>query len=693
MLAPVPPDVEDHRQETLAWSEAIGRALDLPLPQQHALMYGAFLHVAGRSGGRDDTPAAARRAAQQVARLGVLPDAAALLRGWCKEVPPSGDGLSLAVQALAAAHVAASATASGAHVAEALRAAGRRWDPSVLAGALEVAAGPHPGRETAAAVRLRLRARVAHAGHVAAPDAQAAHLADAWRAVSEVGRTFARSLDLDRVLDLVCRSVADLTESAVRLFLISEDRSRFLPAAQCGIPRGMPWDDLGTPSSVAWAVLLAGVPYRRALSDTRASPGVTAYLRARGLTSLLTVPLVAGDEPVGKISVWCDEDTEFDTDDLEWLGALAGQAALAIRNAQLYRAASARLAEIRHLHQLLDGALDNAGLSVLAINRDLRVVYASAPARRAVAQLLATAEPVVVGRRLDEIMGDYAERSPLVTALREDRSVELPSVPAREDPAIRLHLVALPLHGDDGAVSGAMSLAWNVSEAAAVAERLHHVERLALAGELAAATIHEVRNPLAGLRCYLDLARQRPDQADRYLELAGREIDAVNRLLEDSLSVVHARPRQPQPADLVRLARDAWQLLEPVAMGRRVTVDWQAASTLPSALVDPDEVRECYLNLLANAVQAMPQGGSVVVSFAADATSVVTTIADTGPGMTPEVLENLFRPFFTTKPGGTGLGLVVTRRLASENGGSITIESQADKGTAVTLRLPVAPSP
>jgi signal transduction histidine kinase len=202
---------------------------------------------------------------------------------------------------------------------------------------------------------------------------------------------------------------------------------------------------------------------------------------------------------------------------------------------------------------------------------------------------------------------------------------------------------------------------------------------------------HEIGNPLGGIALHAGLiADDLPDGDPRkaHIRRVIAEVGTLERVLSEFMAF--ARPKDPAPAafELRGVVEAAAFLLAPEMEqgGVRLSLDVAAGVR---ALADEAQVKRALVNLIRNAVQAMPGGGAVQVSAAATAAGrVVVSVRDDGPGIRPEVMARLFEPFFTTREKGSGLGLVVSRRIAEENGGVLDVESRPGEGTVFRLELP-----
>lgn len=220
-------------------------------------------------------------------------------------------------------------------------------------------------------------------------------------------------------------------------------------------------------------------------------------------------------------------------------------------------------------------------------------------------------------------------------------------------------------------------------------EELLEAERLAAIGRLAATVAHELRNPLNVIRvAHRALSLPLPeDRRQRHLDAIGRQVAACSRIIDDLLSFARQWTPQLAPVAVGELLR---QVVSDRSIPDTVGVEIRTERGLPPVLADGTQLALALDNLIENAVQAMPEGGRLVLHAAPDGQHARITVADTGPGIPDEVRDHLFEPFFTTKTKGTGLGLAVVRRIVDAHGGRIGVESPPGGGARFTLVLPLA---
>lgn len=221
-------------------------------------------------------------------------------------------------------------------------------------------------------------------------------------------------------------------------------------------------------------------------------------------------------------------------------------------------------------------------------------------------------------------------------------------------------------------------------------------ERIAALQLLAAGVAHEIGNPLNSLTIHLQLLERRlrklPEtdraQFTHPLSVAQEEIKRLDSIVTQFLRAIRPAPLQRAPHDLNSLVRDAADFLAPELRSRNILLELDLAPGLPVLDVDQDQLKQAFYNIVKNASEAMKQGGLLKIRTGADAEWVAVTFADTGGGMTQEAMARVFEPYFTTKKGGSGLGLMITQRIIRAHGGEVVLESDPGKGLRLTLRLP-----
>ena len=238
----------------------------------------------------------------------------------------------------------------------------------------------------------------------------------------------------------------------------------------------------------------------------------------------------------------------------------------------------------------------------------------------------------------------------------------------------------------------------DVTERRALERRAADAEALSAMGSLALGLAHEVRNPLNAAVLQLHLLSRALDRLDdetaraamrERVTIVEGEIGRLGRLLTEFLELARPRGIRHDPVDVAKLVHDVLEFQAEAFSSHHVDVvmDIDAESV---AVGDSEKLRQVVINLLVNALDAMPESGTLSVEVSAARSSVTIEIGDTGPGIDPNILPEIFDPFFTTKEAGTGLGLSIVRKIVDQHGGRIDIDSSPGRGTRVRVELPSA---
>jgi signal transduction histidine kinase len=248
---------------------------------------------------------------------------------------------------------------------------------------------------------------------------------------------------------------------------------------------------------------------------------------------------------------------------------------------------------------------------------------------------------------------------------------------------------------------GALLVLRDLEPARAVESLLGYSQKLAALGRLTSGVTHEVKNPLNAMRIHLELLRTRlaltgqpthPDIAEN-LEVIAHEIQRLDRVVQGFLRFIRPQDVHLAPVDINAVLADVARLARPEAARAGVEIILEPAPGLPPVTADSELITQASANLVSNAIQAMPEGGTLVVaSRRAGPGGVEIRVADQGVGIPRENLEKIFRLYYTTKAEGSGIGLAMVYRIVQMHDGRVDVESTVGKGTTVTLTLPAAPN-
>lgn len=250
-----------------------------------------------------------------------------------------------------------------------------------------------------------------------------------------------------------------------------------------------------------------------------------------------------------------------------------------------------------------------------------------------------------------------------------------------------------------GAVAGAaaaLSQAQKERKRREVEERKRRDEELhSLVGTMASGIAHEIRNPLSTLRMNLQLLREdwenpiteREQKGRKRIDVLLRETERMESVVSDFVRFAAGHALRLEPTNLNALTSELLDFLAPQAERSHIRLVRDFARDLPLVQVDPNLIRQALLNLLVNAQQVLPSGGEIRVRTVENGQYVKLSVADNGPGIPSEHREKIFNLYFSTKPGGTGLGLPMVKKIVEEHQGVIEVETELKKGTTFTLCL------
>ena len=258
---------------------------------------------------------------------------------------------------------------------------------------------------------------------------------------------------------------------------------------------------------------------------------------------------------------------------------------------------------------------------------------------------------------------------------------------------LRLGFTVSPLFAESGVTSGMVITFQDLTDVRALEETSRRQDRMAAVGRLAASIAHEIRNPLAAMRGSIQMLRDEMDgdsEQTQLMEIILRESDRLNNIVADYLNYARPKPAELKDVELCSLVRETFKLLRnssEIGAGHSLEEDLPDRPTIVSG--DPEQLRQVCWNIARNSLKAMPNGGIFRISLAeVDDNRLRLSFTDTGCGMSPEQVEQLFEPF-TSTTGGTGLGLSIVYQIIRDHNGTINVRSRLGEGTTITIELPV----
>lgn len=344
--------------------------------------------------------------------------------------------------------------------------------------------------------------------------------------------------------------------------------------------------------------------------------------------------------------------------------------------------------EVEKLQQFID----KAPLAVMLVNKRGEITHVNEEAYRMYA--MESDYPNVGSLKLSSFESVFRDRDEnncaglLREALRGESSTTIPQM--TEDKILLYTSVTLR-DAEGGGVTGAALIAKDVTELNQLRDEVGKMERLSLVGQMAASITHEIRNPMAVIRGFIQLLQERsPQSQHEYFRIIIEELDRTNLIISDFLSLAQNRELKMEMASLNTSIKDIVPLLTADANLRGQALQVELSPDLPAMLMNDREIKQMLLNLARNGMEAMNEKGvlSITTHFAGDEVSI--KIRDEGIGIPQEKMKHLFEPFFSTKASGTGLGLPLCLSIAERHRGKIDVHSTEEEGTTFIVTFNIA---
>ncbi len=420
-------------------------------------------------------------------------------------------------------------------------------------------------------------------------------------------------------------------------------------------------------------------PYN--VRNARTEPLVTPYLiQMLGADSFGVVPLISRDKIIGII--WVDNlftGRPIKDEDLQFLMGFSSHIASAIENARLFENVTLAQSELKNIFESISDM-------VYYTDRDFTIKRVN----QAVVRKIGKPEQEIIGKKCYQIFHGKDEPWELCPH-HTSSAAQQPYVGELEDPYLAGTFVVSnsPIFDSAGNFVGTVHISRDVTELRNLRERVIHSERMAALGELAARVAHEIRNPLISIGGFARrLEKKLEGDIQEYAKIIVNEVSRLENILKEILGFVKSSRVNKSRVNINDLLSGIVDFIAPEMDERHNTVVKEFSEQLIIAVIDPDRIKEAILNIFTNAAQATDHG-KITVKTRLEGNEAVIELTDTGCGIKDEDLKNIFNPFFTTKPQGTGLGLAVTHKIIQEHNGKVKVESVWGGGTAFKIYLPL----
>ncbi len=512
---------------------------------------------------------------------------------------------------------------------------------------------------------------------------------DPLSAINSVAVAIGRFASLHEMLEYALDRVLEVVETeAGGVYLLDEQREALTLVVHRGLPDAL-LDDIRTVKlgeGLSGRVAQTGEPI--ILRNLRDDPRVIHQTaREEGLRGFASMPLRSNFKTYGTLNIHTHADREFSEQDVQLLASMASQIGLAVANARLFMGLQASERKFR-------GLVENAEDVIYLTDREGRILYANSalerllehepgPLIRSGATILSLLHPIDRER--------VAKRLSVVAAGQVLRALEFRMIYPDGQRFRWFSQTTVPMRDGSGEVTGMQCIAHDMTARRDMQEQIAGAERLADLGRLAASLAHEIRNPLGAIvNSIIALKHPRGAGDHRLHDIITEEAHRLDGIISDFLTFARPPASVPVLCSVAELLETAVILFERSGrLARGVTLRWSCPPQVPDVLADPNQMRQVLWNLISNAVDATGSTGTVDVAarLSPDGDGVSIAITDDGPGV--ENVTEIFRPFFTTKAHGTGLGLPVVGQIIRNHGGVIFVDNVERRGARVTFTIPI----
>ncbi len=343
---------------------------------------------------------------------------------------------------------------------------------------------------------------------------------------------------------------------------------------------------------------------------------------------------------------------------------------------------------------LLSVILSSLGEGMIVTDREDRVTLLNNQAE----EIFGIKRKESLGKRLAESLSELGVISLFRQVRNEGKEIANREIGITHPQSKTLSATITPIRSQEGNIEGMVALFKDISSTRRMEKEVEEVARLTTLGSLSSWLAHEIRNPLNSITINLELLREEilrliqeeaREEPLRLTRVISDEISRLNESVHDFLSFNKLPSLNVETTDINQILDGTLALIQPEAVKRGVKIRKGYRKKLSTIQVDAKKIRQAILNIIINSIQAMPRGGELHLMTRSRGSRVEIEIRDNGLGIPENIQGKIFDFFFTTREEGAGLGLSIARRIVSEHGGDIQIESKENSGTSVILRLPL----
>lgn len=392
-------------------------------------------------------------------------------------------------------------------------------------------------------------------------------------------------------------------------------------------------------------------------------------------------PLIVEGLLIGFCNLGLGKSAKDKAPDLELFYILSAQAASAIRSALAY-------SHILEMKGTGENILKNITSGIITVNVENRIITFNKHAENITGYKIGDVlgkDVSVIDSKIAEIVSSALNNGKVCTRIKLE-------IGTKDNEIIPIGMSVSHLMDESDCLAGAIVVFADLTEGMQVETRMRRAERLESLTTLATGLAHEIKNPLVSIKTFTHLLPQKfNDQEfrDNYYEVVSKEIERVDNFIEKLVNFSHLGVPNFGRHKIAGIILESLGLLEDEIIKRKVKITQNFSEDVSDVLLDGEQIKIVFRNILSNAIESMPNGGNVVITVKNQKPFVEIVFEDTGCGISKDNLDRVFNPFFTTKYGAVGLGLTIVHQIIEGHNGIVRIKSREGQGTTVSLSLPV----
>lgn len=344
-----------------------------------------------------------------------------------------------------------------------------------------------------------------------------------------------------------------------------------------------------------------------------------------------------------------------------------------------------KLTDLENYTQNILNSITNV---LISVDKELNIKSINKEGKK----LLEKTEKQFIGKSASEI---FIEHNKIEKVLQEvmdrgNKKINIETqLKVKNGNILDVNLLAYPLKNINGDIEGVVIILENISEIKKLEKQIRRTEKLSAIGELASGVAHEIRNPMGIIKTISQTMHSETEDEDfkEGLSIINHEINRANDVIKELLNFAKPKINDKKNINLNKLINDIVLITKKYAKQHNVSIDYNLEK-VKDILADEEKLKQAFINIIFNSIQAMPKGGELDISLVEEKSNFVIVFKDTGVGISKEKIEKIFEPFFTTKDKGTGLGLSITHSIIEEHNGYIEINSEINKGTEMKIYFP-----